>query len=134
MKLGHTRVNLPIGEDVQVAPIVRKHPVPGVVAGIVTKEVLAFVASAILPVSVRAEFSTGWETATLKSPASCATILARQQLRLMHAMRLLADGAKVTHAALDAGYNSPSAFISMFRRALGTTPRRYFAIGKRADE
>jgi AraC-like DNA-binding protein len=50
----------------------------------------------------------------------------RQQLRLMHAMRLLAGGAKITHAALDAGYSTPSAFISMFRSALGTTPGRYF--------
>ncbi|HEY6129484.1 MAG TPA: helix-turn-helix transcriptional regulator [Candidatus Acidoferrum sp.] len=50
----------------------------------------------------------------------------RQQLRLMHAMRLLANGAKVTHAALEAGYRTPSAFISMFRRTLGTTPTLYF--------
>jgi AraC-like DNA-binding protein len=50
----------------------------------------------------------------------------RQQLRLLHAMRLIAAGAKVTGAALDAGYNSPSAFISMFRKQLGTTPKRYF--------
>jgi AraC-like DNA-binding protein len=50
----------------------------------------------------------------------------RQQLRLMHGMRLLAEGAKVTHAALDAGYSTPSAFISMFKRALGTTPTLYF--------
>ena len=50
----------------------------------------------------------------------------RQQLRLMVAMRLLAEGAKVTHAALEAGYSTPSAFISMFRRALGTTPAGYF--------
>ena len=33
---------------------------------------------------------------------------------------------KVTHAALEAGYNTPSAFISMFRRALGITPTSYF--------
>jgi AraC-like DNA-binding protein len=51
----------------------------------------------------------------------------RQQLRLMHAMRLLAEGAKVTHAALDAGYTTPSAFISMFRKTLGITPARYFS-------
>jgi methylphosphotriester-DNA--protein-cysteine methyltransferase len=50
----------------------------------------------------------------------------RQQLRLLHAMQLLASGEKVTGAALDAGYSSTSAFISMFRRQLGTTPTRYF--------
>jgi len=50
----------------------------------------------------------------------------RQQLRLMQAMRLLAEGAKVTHAALDSGYSTPSAFISMFRKTLGTTPTLYF--------
>jgi AraC-like DNA-binding protein/quercetin dioxygenase-like cupin family protein len=50
----------------------------------------------------------------------------RQQLRLMQAMRLLADGAKVTHAALEAGYSTPSAFISVFRKTLGTTPTLYF--------
>jgi AraC-like DNA-binding protein len=50
----------------------------------------------------------------------------RQQLRLMQAMRLLAEGEKVTYAALEAGYNTPSAFISMFRKALGTTPTLYF--------
>ena len=50
----------------------------------------------------------------------------RQQLRLLHAMQLLASGEKVTGAALDAGYNSTSAFISLFRRQLGTTPTRYF--------
>ncbi|MGC2270306.1 MAG: helix-turn-helix transcriptional regulator [Candidatus Acidiferrales bacterium] len=50
----------------------------------------------------------------------------RQQLRLMQALRLLAEGAKVTHAALEAGYSTPSAFISMFRKSLGATPRLYF--------
>lgn len=50
----------------------------------------------------------------------------RQQLRLMQAMRLLAEGAKVTHAALESGYSTPSAFISMFRKTLGTTPTSYF--------
>jgi AraC-like DNA-binding protein len=50
----------------------------------------------------------------------------RQQLRLMRAMELLAEGAKVTHAAMEAGYSTPSAFISMFRRTLGSTPASYF--------
>jgi AraC-like DNA-binding protein len=52
----------------------------------------------------------------------------RQQLRLMQGMRLLAEGAKVTYAALESGYSTPSAFISMFRKALGTTPTSYFRL------
>ena len=51
----------------------------------------------------------------------------RQQLRLMRSLQLLAAGEKITHAALEAGYSTPSAFIAMFRRALGVTPGRYFA-------
>jgi AraC-like DNA-binding protein len=51
----------------------------------------------------------------------------RQQLRLMEGMRLLAEGAKVTHAALESGYSTPSAFISVFRKVLGTTPTEYFS-------
>src|SRR6202007_2881464 len=50
----------------------------------------------------------------------------RQQLRLMQGMRLLAEGAKVTHAALESGYSTPSAFISMFRKVLGIPPSLYF--------
>jgi AraC-like DNA-binding protein/quercetin dioxygenase-like cupin family protein len=50
----------------------------------------------------------------------------RQQFRLMQGLRLLAEGAKVTYAALESGYSTPSAFISMFRKALGTTPSSYF--------
>lgn len=50
----------------------------------------------------------------------------RQQLRLMQGIRLLAEGAKVTHAALESGYSTPSSFASMFRRNLGLTPTSYF--------
>jgi AraC-like DNA-binding protein len=49
----------------------------------------------------------------------------RQQLRLLRSMELLASGEKVAAAAMEAGYASASAFIAMFRRELGTTPRRY---------
>jgi AraC-like DNA-binding protein len=50
----------------------------------------------------------------------------RQQLRLMQSLQLLAAGEKITHAALEAGYSTASAFIAMFRKTLGTTPRKYF--------
>ncbi len=50
----------------------------------------------------------------------------RQQLRMLHSLTLLAEGAKVTHVALEAGYSTPSAFVSAFKRALGTTPASYF--------
>jgi AraC-like DNA-binding protein len=42
-------------------------------------------------------------------------------------MQLLAAGRPVTAVALEVGYDSPSAFIAMFKRTLGTTPHRYFA-------
>jgi AraC-like DNA-binding protein len=50
----------------------------------------------------------------------------RQQLRLLVALEALAHGQSVAAAALDAGYQDTSAFISMFRRAFGMTPGRYF--------
>ena len=46
----------------------------------------------------------------------------RERLRLMAAIPKLVDGQPVTRVALDLGYRSPSAFIAMFRRNLGTTP------------
>lgn len=53
----------------------------------------------------------------------------RQQARLLAALRLLASGEKVTSVAMDLGYDSPSAFTSMFRKALGVPPSRYFGEG-----
>ncbi|MBI3723594.1 helix-turn-helix transcriptional regulator [bacterium] len=50
----------------------------------------------------------------------------RRQLRFVEALRSLAAGAKVTGVALDAGYDSLSAFVSAFRRVFGVTPGRYF--------
>jgi AraC-like DNA-binding protein len=50
----------------------------------------------------------------------------RQQLRLIHSLRLLAQGMKVSSVALDTGYSSSSSFISMFKSLVGMTPRLYF--------
>jgi len=50
----------------------------------------------------------------------------RRRLRIVDALRLLAQGTATTAVALDVGYESPSAFVSAFRRELGTTPSRYF--------
>lgn len=50
----------------------------------------------------------------------------RQQARLLAALVRLAGDVPVTNVALDLGYESPSAFIAMFKRAFGTTPGRYF--------
>jgi AraC-like DNA-binding protein len=45
---------------------------------------------------------------------------------LLHALRRLAAGENVSGVAGELGYNSASAFIAMFRRELGQTPKRYF--------
>jgi AraC-like DNA-binding protein len=55
----------------------------------------------------------------------------RQQARLLRGLELLASGEPVTSVALDLGYETPSAFIAMFRRALGTSPGRYFRSERR---
>lgn len=51
----------------------------------------------------------------------------RRQLHLVIALRELAGGATVQRVAGDLGYESTTAFIVMFKKALGTTPSRYFA-------
>jgi AraC-like DNA-binding protein len=50
-----------------------------------------------------------------------------QQARLLESLVRLADGQVVTTVAAEVGYKSTSAFIAMFRRVLGTTPKKYFA-------
>ena len=55
----------------------------------------------------------------------------RQQARLLRGLERLAAGESVTSVALELGYETPSAFIAMFRRALGTPPGRYFRAERR---
>ena len=49
----------------------------------------------------------------------------RQQRCLLRAVELLSSGWQVTAIALELGYGNTSAFIAMFRRALGTTPGNF---------
>lgn len=49
----------------------------------------------------------------------------RQQLQLIIAIRSLAAGATVQQVSGDLGYESVSAFITMFKKALGTSPAKY---------
>ena len=51
----------------------------------------------------------------------------RQQARLLEALTRIAQGDQVSVISQDLGYESQSAFITMFRKALGKTPGRYFS-------
>lgn len=50
----------------------------------------------------------------------------RQQIRILEALKRLAMNESVTTVAIELGYESPSAFIAMFKKALGKTPGQYF--------
>jgi AraC-like DNA-binding protein len=50
----------------------------------------------------------------------------RRQFRILEATKRLGRKEPVTNIAFDLGYDSPSAFICMFKRALGRTPGQYF--------
>lgn len=47
----------------------------------------------------------------------------RQRMRVVEAIRLLEKGEKVEVVAFEMGYNSASAFIAMFHRQTGLTPK-----------
>jgi transcriptional regulator GlxA family with amidase domain len=49
----------------------------------------------------------------------------RTQLRIYHALVLLADGHDTTHVAHACGWANPSSFIAAFTNIIGTTPGRH---------
>lgn len=51
----------------------------------------------------------------------------RHQLQLILALQMLVRGQNVQQVALSLGYDSTTAFITMFRKGLGQTPGRYLA-------
>ena len=50
----------------------------------------------------------------------------KQQARVLEAIRRIGEGSSVTAVAIDLGYESASAFSTMFRRSLGVPPRAFF--------
>jgi AraC-like DNA-binding protein len=56
----------------------------------------------------------------------------RTQLRIYHALVLLAEGHDTTQTALACGWANPSSFIAAFTGIVGTTPGRYRAGGRAA--
>jgi AraC-like DNA-binding protein len=46
----------------------------------------------------------------------------REQIQIRHAQRQLDSGISVNEVAFELGYESPSAFIAMFKRNTGQTP------------
>ncbi len=51
----------------------------------------------------------------------------RQQLNVVLAVKWLAGGASIQQVTGDLGYESVPRFVTMFRKALGTSPGRYMA-------
>ncbi|MFV0623795.1 AraC family transcriptional regulator [Sphingomonas sp. ac-8] len=51
----------------------------------------------------------------------------RQQLAIVLAVQWMAGGASIQQVAADLGYESVPSFVTMFRKALGTSPGRYMA-------
>lgn len=49
----------------------------------------------------------------------------RQRLQVLVAIRLLVTGVSVQNTAFELGYDSVTAFITMFKKVIGTTPGRY---------
>jgi AraC-like DNA-binding protein len=58
----------------------------------------------------------------------------RTQLRIHHALVLLADGHDTTHVAHACGWANPSSFIAAFTDVVGTTPGRYRTVNRRSPD
>ncbi|MDI4238168.1 helix-turn-helix transcriptional regulator [Bradyrhizobium sp. 31Argb] len=51
----------------------------------------------------------------------------RQRLHILVALQRLSAGSSVQAVSLDLGYETPSAFITMFKKTMGKSPRRFLA-------
>lgn len=57
----------------------------------------------------------------------------QQSARIMEALRRLSVGESVVNVAQEVGYESPSAFVLMFKKTMGKTPRQYLKNLRDAD-
>src|SRR5690606_13757389 len=71
-------------------------------------------------------------TRTFQRETGLSLSVWRRQATLFAALPRLADGEPVTNVALDLGYESIAAFITMFRRMTGEAPRAWLKRGQRA--
>jgi AraC-like DNA-binding protein/mannose-6-phosphate isomerase-like protein (cupin superfamily) len=58
----------------------------------------------------------------------------RRQVRLTRAVELLVSGCSIKEVAFRVGYCQSSAFVEMFRRTFGTTPKAWISALRTADE
>ena len=58
----------------------------------------------------------------------------RRQVRMIKAVQLLASGSAVKEAALTVGYRQPSAFVDIFRRTFGVTPKAWAVSLEQRDD
>lgn len=49
----------------------------------------------------------------------------RQRVRIAYALELLSQNKQITDVAHTVGYESASAFTTMFKKHLGTSPKHY---------
>src|SRR5262249_5226256 len=64
-------------------------------------------------------------TRAFRQETGMAFAMWRQQVRLMAAISMLAEGRSITTIAYEVGYESPSSFTAMFHRVLGVPPSHF---------
>lgn len=75
--------------------------------------------------SAQLHISTSYLARVFKRQVGTSVYDYIQNLKFAHSANLLASGSSVTQACYDAGFNSYSHFIQMFKRKYGMTPRKY---------
>ncbi|MCC7033258.1 MAG: helix-turn-helix domain-containing protein [Acidobacteria bacterium] len=108
-------------------PLLVRAPLKGRLASVV--ELGAHVAEGRVPSVADLALSMGTSRKTVERAFARDVGLTagrwRQQVRLTRAAALLSGGRRVADVAREIGYRSPSAFVAAFRKAMGTTPRRF---------